>query len=247
MSLRLFISERDLTSGWSDPTLGDNPLWKASTPGSGVPVMGLGLSLDLCNWSLLQMWDQLLLTLCPLHNAWTWLAALLRREHLSSSRFCRAPSERNTCFLPKAQFLAILDSWWSLVNRGVRYVRTVSQSSVGLLSLSNTPVPTRTLYLVIKFLNLILWGNPPAMRLTVSKTWRDLTCCLTKVLLNSELDSLSFGRMHRMKWGLAWTRVLKRLSRRVWKSCVNVETGSWSEWEVGDILKVAPLGTVSSE
>lgn len=32
--------------------------------------------------------------------------------------------------------------------------------------------------------------------------------------------------MHLTKWGLAWTRVLSRLSSLVWKSCVNVEIGS---------------------
>lgn len=77
--------------------------------------------------------------------------------------------------------------------------------------------------------------------------------------------------MHLTKWGLAWTRVLSRLSSLVWKSCVNVEIGSSpfnlekksptiamsldilarstssyrSVCEVGDILKLTPLGTVS--
>ena len=52
-----------------------------------------------------------------------------------------------------------------------------------------------------------------------------------------------------MKWGLAWTKVLRRLSSLVWKSCVKVESGSnpfcKSMWAVGAIRNVRPLGTVS--
>ena len=28
-----------------------------------------------------------------------------------------------------------------------------------------------------------LWGNPPAIRLTVSSTWSDLTCCITCTMI----------------------------------------------------------------
>ena len=78
-----------------------------------------------------------------------------------------------------------------------------------------------------------------------------LICWATWALSNSMSESCSLGLMHRTKWGFAWTRVLRRLSNRVWKSWVRVETGSspLSSWfsgldeaEVGEIRKLIPRG-----
>lgn len=117
---------------------------------------------------------------------------------------------------------------------------------------------------------------PPAIRLTVSKTWSDLICVMTTPRSKIPGSSVALLLMHRTKWGLAWTKVRNKLSSLVWKSCVKVETGSSplnlqqnyvSELckqltfmrskrcvtdisvtcEVGEILKLTPLGTVSVE
>lgn len=67
---------------------------------------------------------------------------------------------------------------------------------------------------------------PPAIRLTVSRTWRARTCRLTTDRSKCPVVSVLLALTHRMKCGLAWTSVRNRLSSRVWKSCVNVDTGS---------------------
>lgn len=63
--------------------------------------------------------------------------------------------------------------------------------------------------------------------------------------------AVSLGWPYRMKWGREFTSVLSKLSNRVWKSCVSVETGSSpfnkSFNDVGAIRKLMPRGTFSCE
>ena len=69
-------------------------------------------------------------------------------------------------------------------------------------------------------------SSPPAMRLTVSRTWSALICRVTMGRSNWPGCSVLLPRTQRTKCGLACTSVRKRLSNRVWKSWVSVETGS---------------------
>jgi len=67
---------------------------------------------------------------------------------------------------------------------------------------------------------------PPAIRFTVSRTCSERIWRIVTPLSRCIGVSVLLLRMHLTKCGLAWTRVLKRLSNLVWKSCVNVDIGS---------------------
>jgi len=234
-----------------------SPFREAS--GGGVPVMGWGRGRDVledfwairCDWRVDLIDGHFFLREYPRQIAWIWRALWARFPVRSFSRCWRAPSERKMCFFPRAQSLEIAPSSEDFKDT-FRWSKILWQSSKAWSSLlERVRIGARVLYRELKFLNRILCGNPPAIRFTVSRICKLRTCSTTNPRLNSELDSVSLGRIHRTKWGFAWTRVRRRLSNLVWKSWVRVETGSSpfrsSEYDVGDILKVIPRGTISSE
>lgn len=67
---------------------------------------------------------------------------------------------------------------------------------------------------------------PPAIRFTVSRTCSERIWRIVTPLSRCIGVSVLLLRMHLTKCGLAWTKVLSRLSNLVWKSCVNVDIGS---------------------
>lgn len=79
---------------------------------------------------------------------------------------------------------------------------------------------------MVYIIKLDEWFLPPAIRLTVSKTWSDRIWRMATLRSNCMGVSDALLLTHLTKCGLACTKVLNKLSSRVWKSWVKVEIGS---------------------